>query len=290
MSSRIKIQHVDPAKIQVPDIRITSSWDDDEYKSFQESIKADGIGTPLICVKEGEILWLVDGLHRLQEAKLQGAKSIPVAFKEGSLVDAMTRNLYMNRLRGKTKASEEARLVTYLLKEKGLNLWDIQHKTGLSREKLEQLLSIGGADSLVLKALDEEEIKVGHAYHLSRLPNKAAQLKLLTALRTMIPFPTVDYVKEVVDESLEILRQRAQNKDPPQPSLAIPTLSCHFCGQEFPLTKMVGVNLDRTCAGLAEDYIKQLMRQRGTQKTEKESLAGRILTTEPNQRTEPSSE
>jgi len=280
MSSPIRMVQLDPDKIQVPEVRITSSWDDEEYKTFQASIAADGISTPLLAIKEGETFWLVDGLHRLQEAKLRGMKRISVAYREGSLVDAMTKNLYMNRLRGKTKASEEARLITYLMQEKKLSFWDIRQKTGLSQEKLEQLLSIGKADPLILKALDEEEIRLGHAYHLSRLPNPAAQLKLLTALRGMIPFPTVDYVKEVVEASLQIIADRSKGQEPPKPSLAIPTLRCHFCDQEFPVAKMVGVTLDRTCAGLAEDYIKELKRKRGAEKTEQEALAGRILNTE----------
>lgn len=290
MSSKIKITQMDPNKVRIPEIRITSTWDDEEYKTFQDSIKSDGIATPILCVKEGETYWLVDGQHRLHEAKLQGLRSLPVAYREGSLIDAMTRNLYMNRLRGRTKASEEARLVTYLMREKGLSLLDIRQKTGLNPEKLEQLLKIGDADPLIQRALDEEEIKVGHAFQLARLPKKAQQVKLLTMLRQQVPFPTIEYVKDIVDSTLEIIAERQQGQPPPQPSLATPTLKCELCEQEWPLTKMMGMNTCRTCAGLAYDYIQRLKKERAKgAKTEQEILAQRILT-EPNQRTEPSSD
>jgi ParB/RepB/Spo0J family partition protein len=273
------LRGVDPFKIQVPKVRVTSTWDDDDYKEFQASIEADGIQDPIKCVKDGEDLWLIDGLHRIEEAKLKGLK-LDVVYREGTVTDAMLRNLYINRMRGGTKASEEAKLVTHLLNEVKIPYAEILKRTGLSQEKLDQLLTIGSADPLILRALDAEEIKIGHAFNLARLPTPAQQIRLFQALRQMIPFPTVQYVKEVVDQSLEIMAQRKENPERREPTFAVPTVKCALCEQDWPVPKMVGITVCRTCAGVAEDYIREMKKKRGATKTDTEILADKIAAAE----------
>ena len=70
MSDRIRLVKVDPKKVKVPPVRVTSMWDPEDYEMFKSSIAADGIANPIICVKEGETFWLSDGKHRLDEALL----------------------------------------------------------------------------------------------------------------------------------------------------------------------------------------------------------------------------
>ena len=101
MSEKARLIKLDPNKIEIPKVRVTSVWEDDDYKAFQDSLAADGILNPILCIKENDTFWLVDGLHRLQEAKLNGSKTVEVVYREGTLADAMLKNLYGNRLRGK---------------------------------------------------------------------------------------------------------------------------------------------------------------------------------------------
>ena len=277
MSSKMRIAYVDPHKIQVPPIRVTSMWDPDEYEVFKASIEAEGIAQPIICVKEGETWWLADGLHRLEEAKLRGLKKVPVAYKEGTLVDAKLRNLYLDRLHGKTRASEEVKLIKDLYENDGLTLDQIHTRTGIPLERIDQRLAIGKASPYVQAALDHEKIGVGIAFHLARLPAEEGQNKLLAELLKMVPPPTTDWVRDVVDASLKIIQQQTPVQDRPKPVVPIPTIKCDFCAQEWPINKMTGVNLCRSCAGISEDYIKQLMRERSPKLTEKQALAQRIV-------------
>jgi len=270
---KMKVVMVDPQKIKVPPVRVTSVWDPEEYEVFKASLEADGQGQAIVCVKEGEVFWLADGLHRLQEAKLKGWSKIAVAFKEGTLVDAKLRNLYMNRLRGKTKASEEVALISSLTNEDHLSLEEIEKRTGLSREVVEQRLAISKALPEVQAALDQEQIPVGVAFQLSRLPKGPGQLKLLVALLQHIPPMTTDEVKHIVDESLKIIATRNQAADEPRPDVPIPTFKCRLCEQKWPINEGIGINIDHTCLGLAKDYIQQLMKKRREAKTPDQILA-----------------
>jgi len=277
----MKVVMVDPQKIKVPPVRVTSVWDPDEYEVFKASLEADGQGQAIVCVKEGDTFWLADGLHRLQEAKLKGWPKIAVAYKEGTLVDAKLRNLYMNRLRGKTKASEEVALISSLTNEDHLSLEEIERRTGLSREVVEQRLAISQALPDVQAALDQEQIPVGVAFQLSRLPQGPGQLKLLLALLQHIPPMTTDEVKRIVDESLKIIATRAQATEEPQPNIPIPTFKCRLCEQKWPINEGIGINIDHTCLGLAKDYIQQLVKKRREAKTPDQLLAEQAAETAP---------
>jgi len=276
MSSKMRIANLDPNVVQIPTVRVTSFWDPDEYESFKASLDADGQAQPIICVKEGETFWLVDGLHRLNEAKLKGWPRILVAYREGSLVDAKVRNLYMNRLRGKTKASEEVALINSLTQEDHLSLDEIQNRTGLSREVIEQRLQIGRALPEVREALDQEQIPVGVAFQLSRLPEGPGQLKLLMALMQHIPPMPTKQVQGIVDESLRIIAERARAQDQAPPQIPVPSFKCRLCEQRWPEEEVLGINVCHTCLGVAKDYIQQLIAQRKERKSPEQVLAEEI--------------
>jgi len=272
----MRIANLDPNVIQIPTVRVTSFWDPDEYESFKASLDADGQAQPIVCVKEGETFWLVDGLHRLNEAKLKGWPRILVAYREGSLVDAKVRNLYMNRLRGKTKASEEVALIHSLTNEDHLSLEEIQKRTGLSMDVIGQRLQIGRALPEVREALDQEQIPVGVAFQLSRLPEGPGQLKLLMALMQHIPPMPTKQVQGIVDESLRIIEERAKVQDQAPPQIPVPSFKCRLCEQRWPEEEVLGINVCHTCLGVAKDYIQQLIKQRREKKTVDQVLAEEI--------------
>ncbi|MFQ6053075.1 MAG: ParB/RepB/Spo0J family partition protein [Candidatus Bathyarchaeia archaeon] len=276
MSSKVKLARVNPKKIQIPEVRVTSVWDPDDYELFKASLEADGIQNPIICVREGETWWLADGRHRLEEALLKGMPYVDVAYKEGTLVDAKLRNLYLNRLRGKTKVSEEVALIRDLYENDGLDLDEIGRRTGMSRELIEQRLAISKADPYVQDMLDEEKIGVGVAFQLSRLPNPEGQIRLLQELVKMPKTPPTSWVRDVVEESLRIMEERARAPEQPEPTIPTRTIRCHFCGQRYEEREVRGFNLCLTCAGVSKDYVQELMRKRKAGKTPEQVLAEKI--------------
>jgi len=276
MSNKMKLVYLNPAKIKIPPIRVTSVWDPEEFEVFKASLDADGQGQAIICVKEGESWWLADGLHRLEEAKLKGWKKIAVAYKEGTLIDAKVRNLYMNRMRGKTKASDEVTLIKDLYENDGLDLAEISKRTGISQELIEQRLAVSKADPYVLECLDNERIGVGIAFELSRLPNPKGQIRLLQELLKMPRLPETKWVHEIVDESLKILAEQAQAPQDQEPTIPVKTIRCFLCEQRHEEGNVRGINVDLTCLGVAKDYIQELMRKRKEELTPEQVLAKRV--------------
>lgn len=276
MSQKMRLKYVDPKKIKIPKIRVTSVWDPEEYEVFKASLEVDGIQNPIICIWDGKDYWLADGKHRLQEAMLKGERKIPVAWKEGTLVDAKLRNLYLDRLHGKTKASEEVALIKDLFENDGMELTQIAQKTGLSMERIEQRLAIGRADPYVQEMLDNERIGVGIAFHLSRLPNPAGQIRLLQELVKMPKLLTTKEISEIVDESLKVIKEMEAAPEPAAVGPPLRTIKCGFCSQRYAVREVRGVNACLTCLGLAKDHIKELMKKRQRGDTPEQILAAKV--------------
>jgi len=277
MSVKMRLVELDPNKIQIPPVRVTSVWDPEDYEVFKASLEADGQGQAIVCVKEGETWWLADGLHRLEEAKLKGWRRVTVAFREGTIIDAKLRNLYLNRLRGKTKASEEVALIQDLRENDHLSLEEIGKRTGYPPDLIEQRLKISQADPYVLECLDNEKIGVGIAYELSRLPNQKGQIRLLAEILKMPKTPPTKWVREIVDESLKLIAEQAKLPEPEGPMIPVRTIKCYTCEQRYEEGDIRGFNLCVTCAGLAKDYIKELMRKRKEEGTPEQALAKRVV-------------
>ena len=276
MSERMKLRHVKPDKIRVPEVRVTSIWTEEEYADFIGTIKEDGIQQPLKCILDDGTLWLIDGLHRLDEAKRLGIEKVPVVYKEGQLVDALVENLTANRLRGKTPVSDEIRLIKHLRDEYHLEPWQIAGKTGLPRERIEQRLQIGSAAPEVLTSLEFEQISLGVAFNLSRLPNQGGQIALLARLLQATPPATVKEVEGIVDQALIIQKEMAKPKPEREVLLPTKTITCHLCGERYEAAEMRGINIDATCHGLARDYIQELKKRRARGGTPEQALATRI--------------
>jgi len=260
LSDTIKFRHLDPRQIVVPDVRVTSIWNEEDFAEFQGTIEESGIGVPLKCIKEGDTWWLIDGKHRLDEATRLGISRVPVAYTEGTLAEAMMSNLYLNRMRGRTPASDEIKLIHHLMNEYGLTPAIISKKTGMSLDRIEQRLKIGTAAAYVLTALETEQIGVGIAFQLSRLASEEVQTLLLSRLLMAVPPVTTAEVTDIVDGSLKILQERKRPEHPPPDTIPVRTLRCHLCGQEYEPGNLRGINVCVTCHGLSRDWIQRRLK------------------------------
>jgi len=278
MSVKMKFRHLKPDEIQVPEVRVTSLWTDEEYEDFAGTIEKEGIHQPLKCILDEGTYYLVDGLHRLDEAKRTLIEKVPVVYKEGALVDALVENLVSNRLRGKTPASDEIRLIRHLRDEYHMEPWQIAERTGLPRTRIEQRLQIATAAPEVLSCLEFDQIPLGVAFHLSRLPTHSKQIALVARLLQATPPARVDEVEGIIDSALEIIQEMNAPQDTPIAQIPLKTITCHLCGERYEAADMRGINVDPTCHGLARDYIQQLKKRRTETITPEQALAQRIAT------------
>lgn len=258
---KMKVTYLDPASLEIPDVRITSQFDDEILSMFKDDIKKTGITTPLIIAHEGNHYYVVDGMHRLEEAKLNNYKRVPCVIQDMSPGEMQLRNLVLNRLRGRTKASEEVMVIKDLFDNHGYKIEDITKRTGMRRERIEQLLSIGSCAIGVLEALDEDRIKTGHAYQLARLPDATTQLKILHHL--YISKMKVTDLKDVIDDILITVKRRNEEVDKHEVLLAppIPTATCSLCEQHYPAKDCVSPILCKWCYGVLLATLDQIRRE-----------------------------
>lgn len=224
-------------------------------KMLSASVDADGIQVPLSIINEGDNFWVVDGKHRREEAMLKGIAKVPCMVIEGSMRQVMTRNLYLNRLRGGTKASEMVKVIAWLQNHEKMSIDQIRKETGLTQDYVEKMLQCSKAQAEVLDELDQEHIGVGHAWEIARIQDRDVQLRLLT--QVLQYHLTVKGTKEVVDGTIEILNARKTDQAGPTApvSMQVPTIKCHACEQDWPVRKVVGVNLCIVCFGMLQDAV-----------------------------------
>jgi len=251
MADKMKVQYIAPQDLKVPEVRITSAFDDEIYSMFKDDIAKAGISQPLLVAKHDGIFWVIDGKNRRDEALLQGLKVVPCVVVEMSLKDMQLRNLVLNRLRGKTKASEEVKVIKDLWEVHSVSIDEIVEKTGMARERVEQLLQIGGAAPEILEALDDGRIRVCHAFQLARIVDRGPQVRMLQyVIQTRT---NCDMLKEAVEDALRIIAERGsgEKKVPVVTPPPLPTATCSICKLPHPVSDMLAPPMCKTCFAYA---------------------------------------
>lgn len=197
----MKLKYIDPQLVKIPEVRVTAVYDDETEAILKASLKAAGTLNPIVVVKVNEDYLLSDGLHRLQEAKANGEKTVPAVVYEGEAKDALLMNLCLNKLRGKTKASEMVNVIGALYRDYGENVDKVQGWTGYPRDYIEKLIMISQASPELQDALDKELIGVGKAFEIARLPAFIQQDEVVAKCK-LYNF-TVKELHELVDKTLE---------------------------------------------------------------------------------------
>ena len=245
----MKLRKVKPSEIKVPEVRVTAQFDEELLQQFKDSIKAVGQITPPICYEiEGQLV-LCDGLHRLQEAMTNGQSSVDVVVIPGDMVDVLTKNIFLDHLRGKTPVSQMVKVIKTLYQDYNLDPDKIKEKTGLARDYIEKLIRISQASPVVQDALDQGIIGVGHAFELSRLPYAIQQDEII-AKHQVWRF-AVKELHEQVDNVLREMKVMAE-AGPPEVVTgprAIAVYHCEGCKGEIEPRYLRPVMLCPECFG-----------------------------------------
>ena len=208
----MKLRKVDPKSIKIPEVRVAARFEPDQWEQFQASLREIGQISPPICYQVDGDLVLCDGLHRIQEAIAAGESTVNVAVMSGDMVDVLTKNLMLDHLRGKHAVSDMIKVIGALEKDYGLDSDQIRERTGLSRNYIERLITISQAAPVVLQALDDGIITVGHAAEVARLPHPIQQEEVVAKL-AVFRF-TVGQLREQVDMVL-VEMQKLEAAGPP---------------------------------------------------------------------------
>ncbi len=243
----MKLRKIDPNKIMIPEVRVTAQFDDELLEMFKSSIKEVGQLAPIICCEVDAQIVLVDGLHRLQEAAANKAETIDVVIMPGDMTDVLTRNIFLDHLRGKTPPSEMVKVIEVLWKEYGMDSEKIAVKTGLTRDYVEKLQLISEITPMGRKCLDEGLIGVGHAAVLAKIKDPERQEIVLNQL--LIYRWKVREFEMHVKNVLELVEQREQTPaaTPDRPPVKI---KCRYCGTEHEPIEMTAPIPCPSCTGI----------------------------------------
>ena len=264
----MKLRKVDPNSIVVPEVRVTARFDPELWEQFQSSIKEIGAVAPIICCEvdpsqikaagmseeeikrylqpNGEVLVLVDGLHRLVEVRNKGEAKVEVAVIPGDMVDVLTRNLFLDHMRGKTPVSEMVTVIEVLWKEYELDSEKIAAKTGLTRDYVEKLQKLTDLTPYCRQALDEGRISVGQAYEIVRIKDPVRQ-EMVEGQVELYHFKVLE-LREHVNNILEMLTPTSQEPTPaatPEPFL----VECKFCHEKYDIHQIANPAICNDCAG-----------------------------------------
>ncbi len=254
----MKLRKVDPATIKVPEVRVTSQFDPDMLTMFQESCKNQGIISPIMCCEIGEDIVLVDGLHRLSMALENKLPKIDVVIVPGDMSDVLTKNLYLDHMRGKHPIGEMVKVIEALWKEYGLDSDKISAKTGLSRDYIERLQKISLLTPDCRQALEDGLIGVGHANALTRLTDPIKQSAVFS--QQLLYRWSVKDLEVYIADVLQLMSVTPQ--ETARGTERVPAkLVCAFCHGEFELGQVANPNTCQECSGIMFATMAEAKRQ-----------------------------
>ncbi len=244
-----KMKAIPVDQVRVPEVRVTAVYDDEHLALLRSSLEAMGTVNPIIVVATDGGYEVVDGLHRWEEAQRRGDKTIQAVIYEGGPRETLLMNLVLNKVRGKTKASEMVKVIAELWKTHQMDSDAIAAQTGLTRNYIEQLQIISTASPLVQDALDREVIGIGIAAQLARLPAFAQQEEVLA--KTNVWRWSVKDLRELVDNTLRIMADSSGPLPgaPPPPPPPPPRFACQGCDTECDPQYLRSVLLCPNCFG-----------------------------------------
>jgi ParB family chromosome partitioning protein len=226
------IRHIEVDKIEVPDLRVTSSVDDHIMEELRESMKNEGILQPLQVAKVGDKFIVEDGLHRLVVAKELGMEKVPCIVHEATERELMIRNLVLNRQRGKSNPVHEAQVISHLLENEKLSLDEVSALCNLSPGWVSRLHKISHLPAQVLVLVEDGSLAVSSADHLTKLQDP--QLQIQVARDAVSWKYTEEQVKARVLDLLQVRPEPGPGdvafSQDGKPTI-IP-LVCYFCHQE----------------------------------------------------------
>ncbi len=152
-------------------------FDAERLDELAQSIKEQGIASPILVRKKGESYELIAGERRLRAAKKAGITSVPAIIKdftdEQSLEIAIVENLQREDL----NPIEEALAYRALTLEFGLTHEVVAKKVGKSRAAVTNSLRLLDLPKEIRESINNGEISPGHARPLLSIQGREKQLK-----------------------------------------------------------------------------------------------------------------
>ena len=175
-SSQRTVKEIDLEKIKPGRFQPRSNFNNDRLKELTDSIKNQGVLSPILVREIGLNNYeVIAGERRLRASKMAGLETIPCLVDQKKDKDALVSALIENLQREDLNPVEEARGLERLKREFGLTQDEVATSTGKARSTIANALRILSLPNQVLEMLSRGEIEKGHAKLLASMEPKEAE-------------------------------------------------------------------------------------------------------------------
>ena len=173
------VREINIHKIKAARFQPRSNFDDEKLKELTNSIKKQGILSPILVREHGlNDFEIIAGERRLRASKMAGLETIPCLVDQKKDQDALISALIENLQREDLNAVEEAKGLDRLKREFGLTQDEVATSTGKARSTIANSLRILSLPQSVLEMLSKGIIEKGHAKLLASLTPKLSLIHI----------------------------------------------------------------------------------------------------------------
>ena len=210
-SNQRSVKEIEVSKIKPGRFQPRSNFDQDKLAELTESIKKQGVLSPILVRELGlNEFEVIAGERRLRSSKMAGLETIPCLVDQKKDEDALISALIENLQREDLNPVEEAKGFDRLKREFGLTQDEVASSTGKARSTIANALRILSLPTLVLDMLSSGKIEKGHAKLLASMqPNKAEEV----AKKIIKDRLTVRDLSNLSLKSKSKLNSRSKQKD-----------------------------------------------------------------------------
>ena len=170
------VKEIEISKIKPGRFQPRSNFDNEKLQELTESIKKQGVLSPILVRELGLNEYeVIAGERRLRSSKMAGLGTIPCLVDQKKDQDALVSALIENLQREDLNPVEEARGLDRLKREFGLTQDEVASSTGKARSTIANSLRILSLPTSVLDLLSEGKIEKGHAKLLASMPPSDAE-------------------------------------------------------------------------------------------------------------------
>ena len=176
-SNQRSVKDIEVSKIKPGRFQPRSNFDKDKLAELTDSIKKQGVLSPILVRELGlNGFEVIAGERRLRSSKMAGLETIPCLVDQKKDEDALISALIENLQREDLNPVEEAKGLDRLKREFGLTQDEVASSTGKARSTIANSLRILSLPTLVLDMLSSGKIEKGHAKLLASMqPNEAEE-------------------------------------------------------------------------------------------------------------------
>lgn len=216
-----------------PEIAMRGEIDDQYIAELAADIGKNGLINPVAVKKVSDRYVIIAGHCRTVALRKLGRENIEVRDYTGEAVDAETIKCRENLGRRDVSDADIAVYLAEIQEKHHHTLEKLQEITGQSEDWIAKRLSLFAGDRAVFEALRKEEIRLGHALLLNRMPDRF-RAQYLEAVRNSTP-PV-----RVVEQWLRDAKLQDTLQGQPQPEQsaaeteagpqAVVVAACELCG------------------------------------------------------------